>query len=128
VKPEAKAKKKIAALERKRALIDALIDFVKTHPLSVDGSMLHPLAGRTGLRYDFAVIRPIWHGDKVVLRLERWLENWFDLHPDDAEGWGIPPNMIVREDVSTVSDEELEELLDDVHYELIPEDYEEDGD
>jgi hypothetical protein len=41
-------------------LIDALIEFIRTHPLSVDGSRLIPLANRIGLRYDFAVIRPLW--------------------------------------------------------------------
>jgi hypothetical protein len=60
MQPEIKAKRKIEALERRRALIDVLIEFIRTHPLSVDGSSLIPLANRIGLRYDFAVIRPLW--------------------------------------------------------------------
>lgn len=71
MRPETKAKRKIEALERRRALIDHLIEFIRTHPNAVDGADLHPLANRTGLRYDYAVIRPLWDENKngVVLRL-----------------------------------------------------------
>jgi hypothetical protein len=128
MRPETKAKRKIEALERRRALIDALIEFVRTHPLSVDGAQLHPLANRTGLRYDYAVIRPLWFKDRVVLRLEKWLENWYELYPDDIELMGVSKNQIACEDVSTIPDEKLAEMLDDIHYQLIPEDFEEEED
>jgi hypothetical protein len=39
---EAKAKRKIGALERRRALIDTLIEFIRTHPKAADGADLHP--------------------------------------------------------------------------------------
>jgi hypothetical protein len=55
IRPQINCKRKIEALERRRALIDALIEFIRTHPLSVEGAHLHPLANRTGLRYDYAV-------------------------------------------------------------------------
>jgi hypothetical protein len=106
-------------------LIDVLIEFIRTHPLSADGSTLIPLANRIGLRYDFAVIRPLWTKGGVSLRLEKWLENWYELHPEDADFMVISPNQIVKEDVSNIPDEELSEMLDDLHYELIPEDFEE---
>ena len=126
MRPEIKAKRKIEALERRRSLIDALIEFIRTHPSSVDGSKLIPLANRTGLRYDFAVIRPLWAKGGVALRLEKWLEEWYELHPEDFDEFMvISPNRIVKEDVSDIPDEELSEMLDDLHYELIPEDFEE---
>ena len=125
MRPEIKAKRKIEALERRRALIDALIEFIRTHPLSVDGSRLISLANRIGLRYDFAVIRPLWAKGGVALRLEKWLENWYELHPEDANFMVISPNQIVKKDVSNIPDEQLSEMLDDLHYELIPEDFEE---
>jgi hypothetical protein len=128
MRPETKAKRKIEALERRRSLIDALIEFIRTHPLSVDGAHLHPLANRAGLRYDYAVIRPLWVDDRVVLRLEKWLENWIELYPDDFEPMGVSKDRIACEDVTTVPDEKLVEMLDDIHYELIPEDFEEEED
>jgi hypothetical protein len=87
--------------------------------------MLHPLAHRTGLRYDYAVIRPMWKRDKAVLRLEKYLENWMELHPDDIEPRGVSSSRIVCEDVSQIPDEKLSDMLDDLHCELIPEDCEE---
>ena len=38
---------------------------------------------------------------------------------------GISKTRIVNEDVTDIPDEKLCEMLDDVHYELIPEDFEE---
>jgi division protein CdvB (Snf7/Vps24/ESCRT-III family) len=61
----------------------------------------------------------------VALRLEKWLENWYDLNPEDANFMVISPNQIVKKDVSNIPDEQLSEMLDDLHYELIPEDFEE---
>jgi hypothetical protein len=127
MRSETKAKRKIEALERRRALIDHLIEFIRTHPNAVDGADLHPLANRTGLRYDYAVIRPLWDKNKngVVLRLEKWLENWYEQYGYDDDWMGISKTRIVNEDVTDIPDEKLCEMLDDVHYELIPEDFEE---
>ena len=126
IRPELNAKKKIAALERRRALIDALIEFIRTHPESSSEGYLQPLASRTGLRYDYAEIRPMWKDNKVVLRLEKYLENWDELHPDERLSWfDGPEHRIVRDDVSKMSDKRLLTLLDKVHQELIPGDFEE---
>jgi len=38
MRPETKAKRKIEALERRRALIDHLIEFIRSHPNAVDGA------------------------------------------------------------------------------------------
>jgi hypothetical protein len=126
MRPETKAKRKIEALKHRRALIDHLIEFIDAHPNAVDGADLHSFAGKTGLRYDYAIIRPLWEKGKngVVLRLEKWLENWYEMYPGDFEGMSISKNQIVNEDVSNIPDERLCEMLDDLHAELIPEDFE----
>jgi hypothetical protein len=124
MRPELNAQRKIMALERRRALIDALIDFIRTHPESASEGRLVPLAHRTGLRYDFAVIRPLWKNGHVTLRLEKYLEEWYAIHPEDNLWMEVSPNRIVRQDVTAMSDEELCELLDNVHHELIPIDFE----
>src|SRR5215469_11812970 len=128
MRPETKAKRKIEALERRRALIDALIEFIRTHPLAVDGASLHPLANRVGLRYDYAVIRPMWVKDGVVLRLEKYLEDWYDETDYTDYVWmGVSAKRIACEDVTNVPDEKLVAMVNRVHYELIPEDFEEEG-
>jgi hypothetical protein len=126
--PVTKAKRKIEALKRRHAEIDALMKFVRDHPLSVDGSILHPLANRPGLRYDYAVIRPLWSKKKnrAVLRLEKYLENWYELHPEDVEDLEVSQSRIVYNDVSDMPDDKLVRRLDKIHRELIPEDFEED--
>ena len=128
--PEAKAKRKIGALERRRALIDTLIEFIRTHPNAVDGADLHPMGQGTGLHYDFAVIRPRWDKGKngVVLRLEKWLDGEDPSERYEAsEGMmTISKQFIVSEDVNNLPDDKLCEMLEDIHYELIPEDFEED--
>jgi len=129
--PEAKAKRKIGALERRRALIDTLIEFIRTHPNAVDGADLHPMGQGTGLHYDFAVIRPRWDKGKngVVLRLEKWFDG-----EDPSERYEVSEGMmtiskrfIVSEDVRNVSDDKLSQMLEDIHNQLIPEDFAEDG-
>jgi hypothetical protein len=127
MRSETKAKRKIESLERRRALIDHLIEFVRTHAKSVDGANLHPLANRTGLRFDFAIIRPLWDKNKngVVLRLEKWLEDWYGQYGEDDEWMAINKSKIAGEDVTDIPDEKLCEMLDTIHFELTPEDFEE---
>jgi hypothetical protein len=127
MRPETKVKRKIEALERRRALIDHLIEFIRTHPNAVDGADLHPLANRTGLRYDYAVIRPLWDKGKnsVVLRLEKWLEDWYGQYGEDDDWMAISKKRIVNEDVTNIPDEKLCKILDEIHSELIPGDCEE---
>lgn len=125
MRPETKAKRKIEALERKRALIDSLIEFIRTHPNAVDGSDLDRFAK---LQYDYAIIRPRWDRTKncVVLRLEKWIdgEDPYDRYEESDGIFAINRSRIVSEDVTDVPDEKLCEMLDDIHYELIPEDFE----
>jgi hypothetical protein len=84
----------------------------------------------TGLHYEFAVIRPRWDKGRncVVLRLEKWLdgEDPSERYESSEGMMTISKRFIVCEDVSNVPDDKLCEMLEDIHYELIPEDFEED--
>jgi hypothetical protein len=119
VRPELNAKHKIRALERRKALLDALIDFVRTHPNVASEAVLQPLHNRTGLYfYDTAIIRPLWVKDKVVLRLEKYTEDWAyrDLDYDQFD----TSKRTICADVSQISEEELESILDNLDTELHP--------
>ena len=129
MKAEATAKRKIEALERRRTIIDHLIEFIGSHPKAVDESALDHFAK---LQYDFAIIRPRWDkaNNGTVLRLEKWIDGvdpYERFEPYGNSGvMTINKSMIVSEDVTDVPDEKLCEMLDAIHYELIPEDFEED--
>jgi hypothetical protein len=116
VRPELNAKRKIQALKRRKALLDALITFVRTHPNISSEARLHPLYNRTGLYfYDTAIIRPLWVKDKVVLRLEKYSE-------DLAYSEGYDPfdidARLVCEDVSKMPERKVETILDKLDKEL----------
>jgi hypothetical protein len=111
MRPTLNAQRKIRALERRKALLDALILFLRKHPNVAAASTLKPLANRTGLYFcDFAIIRPLWVKDHVVLRLERYFDEMFVVDPDSYDGLDRS-KQAVHADVTNVSDEELEELL-----------------
>lgn len=120
VRPELNAKKKIIALEHRKALLDALIDFVRTCPNISSESVLRQLYDRTGLYfYDTAIIRPLWdkHKDRVILRLEKYSEELADDYdPTD------PESRTVCADVSNMSEKKLEKILDGLYKELHPDD------
>jgi hypothetical protein len=110
VRPELNAKKKIIALEHRKALLDALIAFVRTHPKVSSEAVLRQLYNRTGLYfYDTAIIRPLWVKNKVVLRLEKYTEDLADSEdydPFDAE------SRTICEDVSKMTEKKLGKVLD----------------
>jgi len=119
MRPELNAKHKIKALERRKPLIDALIEFIRTHPNVSSDAVLQPLHNRTGLYfYDTAIIRPLWVKDKVVLRLEKYTEDWVYRDPNydqfDTSG------RTVCEDVSQMPEDDLEAILDKLDQELHP--------
>jgi hypothetical protein len=117
-------KKKVQALERRRSQCGALIDFIKTHPQTACECTLLPLAHRTGLLFDgYAIIRPMWKGNKPTLRLEKYLENWYEIHPDDFDPLDFRARTVC-EDVSKMSDIKVLDVLDKIHRELVPEDFE----
>jgi hypothetical protein len=110
LRPELNAKKKIIALEHRKALLDALIAFVRTHPNISSDARLHPLYNRTGLYFhDAAIIRPLRVKDKVILRLEKYTEDLAyseGYDPFDAE------SRTICKDVSKMSEKKLEKILD----------------
>jgi hypothetical protein len=116
MKPELAVKRKVKALERRKALLDALITFLKKHPDIAAVTDLHQLTSRTGLLYeDVALIRPIWVEDRVTLRLEKYSEDWeeigVDYDPFD------PTNRTIHDDISEMSDKELEKVFKKLHEE-----------
>jgi hypothetical protein len=117
MRPKLNAAHKIEALKRRKALLDALIDFVRTHPNVSSEAVLQPLHNRTGLYfYDTAIIRPLWVKDRIVLRLEKYTE---DLAYRDADYDQFETSKrTVLEDVSEMSEEELEKVLDKLDQEL----------
>ncbi|MBI4446113.1 MAG: hypothetical protein HY645_09390 [Acidobacteria bacterium] len=123
VKPELKAQKQIAALERRKAQADALIEFIKVHPTVAAESILWSFAHRTGLMFpNYALIRPLWSEGKPTLRLEKYSEQWFDTHPEEDPLDFTKRTVCV--DVSNMPENELLPLLDNVHREIAPEDFE----
>jgi hypothetical protein len=73
MRPELNVKKKVLALERRKKQVDALIAFIKTHPLTAAEGRLFGVAHRTALLFEgYALIRPIWVEGKPALRLEKY--------------------------------------------------------
>jgi hypothetical protein len=119
MRPELNAKHKIKALERRKPLIDALIEFIRTHPNVSSDAVLQPLHNRTGLYfYDTAIIRPLWVKHKVVLRLEKYTEDW--VYRDPNYDQFDTSSRTVCEDVSQMPEDDLEAILDKLDQELHP--------
>jgi hypothetical protein len=109
-------------LKRRKVLTDALITFIRTHPNVSSDAVLRPLRNRTGLYfYDIAIIRPLWVKDKVVLRLEKYTEDWAYRDPD-YDQFDTSERMVC-EDVSKMSEEDLVEIIEKLDRELHPDDY-----
>jgi len=66
-----KLKNTVEVLERRRLMIDALIEFVEGHPKATAGAHVKGLAGgKNGLSFpDYALIVPYWDRGGIVLRL-----------------------------------------------------------
>jgi hypothetical protein len=112
VRPKLNAKHKIQALKRRKALLDALIAFVRKHPNICSEAVLRPLYSGVGLYfYDTAIMRPLWVKDKIVLRLEKYREDWADRE-------AIYYARLVCEDVSKMPEKNLDKILDQLYAEL----------
>jgi hypothetical protein len=121
-----KRKNTVEVLERRKAMIDALISFLKEHPKTTAAAHVKGLdGGKNGLSFpDYALIVPYWNGGDIRLRLLKSGEDWINnLQSDDADKL----ERLVSEDVSDASDAELEKLLDNMYREANP-DADEDGD
>jgi hypothetical protein len=126
MRPEVNLKRKITALERRKALLDALIDYLRAHPNIADETRLRQLYSRTGLYfYDTAIIRPVWVKDRVALRLEKYAEDWGELGGDFDPS--DPSERIVCEDITRISIRKLERLLDKLYEELHPDEEDDEG-
>lgn len=120
MKPDTSARKKVEALERRKAMLDALIRFVKEHAEITSEAVIHALTGKTGLKFsEYALIVPNWKDGKAVLRLVKSGEDW--INTMDADSYYGMERMIA-EDVSNMSDSELEKLLDGIYREANPDD------
>jgi hypothetical protein len=120
VRPDLNAKHRIKALERRKTLLDALIEFIRKHPNVSSDAILQPLHNKTGLYfYDTAIIRPLWLKEKVVLRLEKYTEDWNYRYPDDYDPFDTSKRTVC-EDVSQLSEDDLEAVLDKLDQELHP--------
>ena len=114
-----KRKNTVEVLERRKSMIDALIKFLKRHPKTAAHAHVKGLdGGKNGLSFpDYALIVPYWNGGDIVLRLLKSGEDWLNnLNSDESEKL----ERLVSDDVSNVSDTELEKLLDCLYREANP--------
>jgi hypothetical protein len=124
MRPELNVRNKVLALERRKKQLDALIVFIKTHPLTATEGILRPLNNRPGLYFpDYAIIRPLWVKGRPTLRLEEYPENWFEFLREGSGPFDLKLQVVCA-DVSRLSDKKVFGLLDKVHRQLVPEDYE----
>jgi hypothetical protein len=116
MKPELNVKKKVEALERRRAMLHALIAFVQAHPRIASEAVLHGLAGNTGLFFnEYALIVPRWKNGKPVLRLVKSGDDWINSMDSDSY---FEMERTVAEDISEISDEKLGDLLGSMYSEV----------
>jgi hypothetical protein len=114
-----KPKNTVEVLERRRLMIDALINFVKKHPKATGDARVKGLdGGKNGLSFpDYALIVPYWNGGEIVLRLLKSGEDWLNnLTSDESEKL----ERLVSDDVSEVSDAELQKVLEEMYSEANP--------
>jgi hypothetical protein len=102
-------------------MLDALLAFIRKHPKISSAAALHPLRGKTGLSFpEYALVVPNWKDGTAVLRLVRSGEDWLNHDPEGYYGM----QRTVEEDVSHMSDNQLERLPDKLYHEANPEDFE----
>lgn len=117
MKSDANLAHKLRALQKRIALIEALMTFLKEHPRVAPRTLLRQFPTKVGLYFfDKAIVRPVWVKDKVALRLERYREDW------DDNGEGYDPfdenKNTVCTDISILSGPELDQVLKKVKIDL----------
>lgn len=118
LKPEAALRKKLEALERYKSMLDTMGSFLKAHPQTAAECSIHQLQGKLGLKFDeYALVVPYFKkGSGIVLKLIKSGEDWMNVaDPDQLYG-----KRLVAEDVSGMSDEQLDNLLDRMYREANP--------
>jgi hypothetical protein len=117
LKPETALLKRLETLERHKAMVDSLASFLKTHPTIAVKCSIHPLQGKLGLKFDeFALVVPyVKKGGGFVLKLIKSGDDWrTKADSDDLV------ERVASEDVSNMSEVELEKLLNSVNREINP--------
>lgn len=97
-------------------MIDALIKFLEKHPKTTADAHVKGLnGGKNALSFpDYALIIPYWNGGDIQLRLLKSGDDW-SMGPDSDAYKNL--QRLVSEDVSEVSDKELEEMLGGMYQE-----------
>ena len=118
LKPETSLRKKLETLDRHKAMIDAMGDFIQAHPTIAADCSIHQLQGKVGLKFDeYALVVPHYKKDTgIMLKLVRSGEDWTNQFDYD-ELYG---KRVVSEDISKMSDGELETLLEGMYREANP--------
>jgi hypothetical protein len=107
--------KRLKTLERHKAMVDSLAMFLKAHPTIAAKCSIHPLQGKLGLKFhEYALMVPyVKKGGCFVLKLIKSGDDWrTKADSDDLV------ERVASEDVSNMSDVELEKLLDSVNREI----------
>jgi hypothetical protein len=122
LKPETALQKKLETLERHKAMMDSLAMFLKAHSKIAAKCSIHPLQGKVGLKFDeFALVVPyVKKGGGFVLKLIKSGDDWRT--KSDSENF---VERVASGDVSDMSDDELEKLLDSIYREINPDSEEE---
>src|SRR5947209_5679894 len=118
LKPEIALRKMLQALERHKDMLDIIGTFLKAHPDIVGDCSLHQLTGKLGLKFgEYALAVPYnKKGGGFTLRLIKSGEDWINNH-DYEELYG---KRLVAEDITGISDDQLEKLLNDLYEEANP--------
>ena len=79
MKHEAALAKKLRALQGRIVLIEALMAFLKKHPVVASRTIMWHLSNKPALYfYEQAFIRIVHVKDRVALRLERYIDDWVE--------------------------------------------------
>jgi hypothetical protein len=119
--PKIKARKRIETLQHHKALIDALIRFIKAHPTIMCDAQIISLYGKHALAFpQYALIIPYWSLGDITLRLVKAGEDW-----GNVSGYG-KMDKVVADDISGISDKKLLRLLDGMYRGVNPDGDEDD--
>jgi hypothetical protein len=109
---DAALNKKLRYLQNRIAMTEALMAFLKKHPAVASRTINWYLSNKPALCFEekaFIRTMNVKGTDKVVLRLERYVEDFSD---------GDPENRVVCDDLSDLSPTELGKVLKKVKIDL----------
>lgn len=106
--------RKLAVFQRRIAMTQALMKFLKRHPAVASRTLVWSLSKKPALYFfEKAFIRPVISKDQkhVALRLEKYFEDW-------EEYAGLMDLKTVCPDISRLSRKELDKILKKVKIDL----------